>query len=231
MRRSALACISTSVVAAAVALAGDAPLDPARVGTAELEAQLAKKPNVYLVLDPPRRVIEVKARGVVLDSIAVSGIEIVSHQPLLRRSAPEGPALPALWSVEDGPGDTDREVIAPAALRPYTSEEEEEEEPAATPTPAGTRGPAPKPTQVPEPPSSYRSRLSSGWDLWVTDALPPSGIWDRYWAAVREGWARLRGDARQYRPAITVALARPDAQRLHHLMRKGMAVIIAAGSP
>ena len=230
MRRSALASISTSVVAAAVALAGDVPLDPARVGTAELEAQLAKKPNVYLVVDPPRRVIEVKARGVVLDEIAVSGIEIVSHQSVFRMSAPAGPALPALWSVEEGPGDTDREIISPATLRPYSSEEDEEEA-AATPTPAGTRAPAPKPTPVPEPPSSYRARLSSGWDLWVTDELPPAGIWDRYWEAVSEGWARLRGDAREYRPAITVALARPDAQRLHHLMRKGMAVLVAAGSP
>lgn len=230
MRHSALASIFTSAVAAAAAIAGDGPLDPSRVGTVELEAQLAKKPNVYLVLDPPRRVIEVKARGVVLDSIPVSGIEIVSHQPIFGASPPEGPALPASWSVEEGPGDTDREVIAPASLRPYSSEEEEEE-PAATPTPAGTRGPAPTPTPVPEPPISYRSRLSSGWDLWVTDTLPPSGVWSRYWAAVREGWERLRGDARQYRPAITVALARPDAQRLHHLMRKGMAVVVAAGAP
>jgi hypothetical protein len=230
MRRSALASISTSVVAAAAALAGDVPLDPARVGTAELEAQLAKKPNVYLVVDPPRRVIEVKARGVVLDEIAMSGIEIVSHQPVFRMSAPAGPALPALWSVEEGPGDTDREVISPATLRPYRSEEDEEAA-AAEPTPPGTKAPAVKPTPVPEPPSSYRSRLSSGWDLWVTDALPPSGTWDRYWDAVREGWARLHGNAREYRPAITVALARPDAQRLHHLMRKGTAVLVAAGSP
>jgi hypothetical protein len=214
-----------------MAIAGDAPLDPARIGTVELEAQLAKKPNVYLVVDPPRRVIEVKARGVVLDSIPLSGIEIVSQRPLFSGSPPAAPALPALWSVEEGPGDTDREVIAPASLRPYSSEEEEEEEPVATPVPAGTRGPAPTPTPVPEPPASYRSRLSSGWDLWVTDALPPSGLWNRYWAAVAEGWARLRGDARQYRPAITVALARPDAQRLHHLMRRGMAVIVAAGAP
>ena len=230
MRLSALASFSTSIVAVAAAVAGDAPLDPARVASVELEAQLARQPNVYLVLDPPRRMLEVKSRGVVLDAIPLTGIEIVSQQPLFRSAAPEGPALPALWSVDEGPGDTDREVISPASLRPYSSEEEEEE-PAATPSPAGTRGPAPTPTPVPEPPSSYRSRLNSGWDLWVTDELPPTGLWDRYWAAVREGWARLRGDAREYRPAIMVALARPDARRIHHLMRKGMSIVIAAGAP
>ena len=232
MRRSALASSFSSIVAAAVAVAGDAPLDPARVGTVELEAKLARKPDVYLVLDPPRRVLEVKARGVLLDAIPLTGIELVSQQPIFRSAPPTSPALPALWVVDEGPGDTDREVIAPPSLRPYSAEEEEEEEePEATPIPVGTRGPAPTPTPVPEPPSSYRSRLSSGWDLWVTDELPPVGAWARYWAAVREGWARLRGEARDYRPAIMVALAPADARRVHHLMRKGTAIVIAAGAP
>jgi hypothetical protein len=230
MRRSALAYIFTSVVAAA-AFAGDAPLDPARVGTVELEAQLAKKPSVYLLLDPPRRMLEVKSRGVVLDGIPLTGIEIVTQQPLLARGVPAGPALPAVWSIEKGPGDTDREVIAPESLRPYSNGEEDEEEPATAPTPAGTRGPAPTPTPVPEPPSSYRSQLSSGWDLWITDSLPPSDLWDRYWAAVREGWARLRGGTEEHRPAIAVALSAGDARRVHHLMRKGTSIIIAAGAP
>ena len=229
MRLSALAFTSTSL-AAAMVFAGDGPLDPARVGAVELEAQLARKPNVYLLLDPPRRMLEVKARGVVLDGIPLNGIEIVSQQPLLARGVPIGPALPAVWSIDEGPGDTDREVISPESLRPYSSEEEEEE-PATTPTPAGTRGPTPTPTPVPEPPTSYRSRLSGGWDLWITDRLPPSGLWERYWAAVREGWTRLRGGAVEHRPAITIALPAADAQRLHHLMRKGTPILIAAGAP
>jgi len=231
MSLSARASFFTSLAAAAVAVAGDAPLDPARVGSFELEAQLARKPSIYLVLDPPRRVLEVKARGVALDTIPLVGIELVSQRSLFGSAAPEHPALPALWAIDEGPGDTDREVIAPATLRPYTSEEEEEDEPAATPVPGATRGPAPTPTPVPEPPVSYRSRLSSGWDLWVTDRLPPTGLWARYWAAVAEGWARLRGEARDHRPAIMVAVAPADARRLHHLMRKGMSLVVAAGAP
>jgi hypothetical protein len=230
MRQSALASISTSALAVAAALAGDGPLDPARVVSLELEAQVARKPSVYLVLDPPRRVLEVKARGVVLDSLPLAGIEIVSQQPLFRMSAPEGPSLPALWTVDEGPGDTDREVIAPATLRPYSTGDDEEEPPAA-PTPAGARAPAATPTPVPEPPVRYRSRLSSGWDLLVTDTLPPNGLWERYWAAVRDGLARMRGEAADHRPAIALAVARADAQRLHHLMRKGMTLLVAAGAP
>ncbi len=230
MRLSALACFSTSL-AAAVALAGDAPLDPARVATVELEVKLARQPNVYLVLDPPRRTLEVRARGVVLDSIPLSGIETVCQRRFFDSAVPTVPAVPGLWAVDEGPGDTDREVISPATLRPYSSGDEEPPEADATPTPAGTRGPAPTPTPVPEPPSSYRTRLDNGWDLWITDRLPPTGLLPRYWAAVRDGWDRLRGSARNFRPAIMLAVSDQDARRLHHLMRKGTAVLVADGAP
>jgi hypothetical protein len=230
MRLSVLAYFCTSLAAAA-ALAGDAPLDPARVATGELEAKLAKQANVYLVLDPPRRVIEVRARGVVLDSISLSGIETVSQRPFFHASVPVVPAVPGLWTVEEGPGDTDREVISPATLRPYSNGDDEAAEPDAAPTPVGTRGPAPTPTPVPEPPSSYRTRLDNGWDLWITDQLPPTGLLPRYWAAVRDGWERLRGSAHTYRPAIMLAVTNQDARRLHHLMRKGTALLVADGAP
>ncbi len=230
MRLSALAYFSTSL-AAALALGGDAPLDPARVATGELEAKLAKQPNVYLVLDPPRRLLEVRARGVVLDAVQLSGIEVVSHRRFFGGVPPTLPVMPGLWSIEEGPGDTDREVISPATLRPYSNGDEEETQPSATPASAGTPGPAPTPTPVPEPPSSYRTRLDNGWDLWITDRLPPTGLLQRYWAAVRDGWERLRGSGHIYRPAILLAVSDQDARRLHHLMRKGMALLVAAGAP
>jgi hypothetical protein len=227
MRPSALACFSISV--AALALGGDAPLDPARVLTGELEAKLAKQPNIYLVIDPPRRVLEVRARGVVLDTIQLSGIETVSQKPFYSHEAPELPPVPGVWSVDEGPGDTDREVISPTTLRPYSADDEEE--PTPEPTPVGTRGPSPTPTPVPEAPSSYRARLANGWDLWVTDRLPPTSLLGRYWSAVRDGWERLRGVGHTYRPAVMLAVATDDARRLHHLLRKGTAVLVAAGAP
>ncbi len=221
MRRSALACISISLVAAG-ARAGDVPPDPARVATLELEAGLAKRPSVYLVLDPQRRVLEIKARGAVLDTIQLTGIEILSQQPLLRADHPSRPAIPAVWIVKQGPGDTDREVIAPRELRPAPKEDEE-----AEPTPAATGvAPTPTPTPVPLPPQSYRSRLTNGWDLWITDRLPPQSFLGTFVAAVRDGWRRLRGLSQDHPPAVTLAMTDEDARRIHHLMRGGMPILI-----
>jgi hypothetical protein len=224
MRRLALACISISL-AAVGAGAGDVSPDPARVAALELEAGLAKRPSVYLVLDPQRRVLEIRARGAVLDTVQLTGIEIISQQPWLTRDLPEHPPIPALWTIKSGPGDTDREVIAPQELRPAPKDDEEEAEPtpAAQPT-----GPAPTPTQVPVPRTSYRSRLANGWDLWITDRLPPQSLFGTLIAAVSDGWRRLRGLGQDHPPAITLAMTDADARRIHHLMRSGTAILVAS---
>ena len=224
MRRSALACISISL-AALCARAGDVPPDASRVAALELEARLAKKPFVYLVLDPQRRVLEVKARGAVLDTVQLKGIEVISQQPLLTRRAPNRPPIPAVWTLSAGPGDTDREVIAPTELRPAPKEGEEEVEPTPAAAPSG---PMPTPTQVHVPPPSYRSRLANGWDLWITDRLPPQSALGTFTAAVRDGWQRLRGLGEDHPPAVTLAMADEDARRVHHLMRTGTAILVAS---
>ncbi len=76
-------------------------------------------------------------------------------------------------------------------------------------------------------PSSYRSRLDNGWDLWVTDQLPPQTRWQTLLAAVRDGWRRLRGRGQNHIPAITLAMTDADAQRIHHLLRTGMPILVA----
>ena len=106
------------------------------------------------------------------------------------RSLPSSPSVPAMWMVKEGPGDTDREVIAPTELRPMPAEDEEEVEPTPAPTPAG---PTPTPTPVPEPPVSYRVQLENGWDLWITDRLPQQGFLRLVGLALRDGWNRWRG--------------------------------------
>jgi hypothetical protein len=224
MRRSALACISISL-AALGARAGDVPPDQARVAALELEAGLARRPSVYLVLDAQRRVLEIKARGAVLDTVQLTGLEIISQQPLLTRDLPDHPPIPALWTVKSGPGDTDREVIAPTELRPAPKDDEEEAEPTPAATPAG---PAPTPTQALVPPVSYRSQLANGWDLWITDRLPPQSLAGTFLAAVHDGWRRLRGLSQDHPPAITLAMADTDAQRIHHLMRSGTAILVVS---
>jgi len=222
MRPSALACICISLAAAAVR-GGDIPPDPTRVAALDMEAGLARRPTVYLLLDPQRRVLEVKSRGAALDSVTLKGIEIVSQQPVLRSDALTHPPFPAVWTIEQGDGDSDREVIAPSELKPAPKMgEEEEAEPAAAPG-----APTPTPTPVALPPVSYRNRLSNGWDLWVTDALPPQSRVQTLLAAVRDGWRRLRGLGEDHVPAITLAMADEDARRVHHLLRTGMPILVA----
>jgi len=208
-------------------MAGDVPPDPARVAALELEAGLAKRPSVYLVLDPQRRMLEIKARGTILDTIQLAGIEIMSQQPVLRARHPAHPPIPAVWTVKEGPGDTDREVVAPKELRPAPKDDEEDE--SAEPTPGASPAvPTPTPTPVPMPPPSYRSRLTNGWDLWITDTLPPQSLFGTLVAAVRDGWRRVRGLGEDHVPAVTLAMTDEDARRVHHLMRGGTSILIVS---
>ncbi len=223
MRRSVLASISISL-AAGLARAGDVPPDPARVAALELEVGLAKRPVVYMVLDPQRRVLEVKARGVVLDTVPLTGIEIMSQQRLLTRDHPTNPPIPAVWTVAQGPGDTDRELVAPEKLVPAPKDDEEDEEP----TPPADATPTPTPTPVPLPAASYRARLTNGWDLWITDRLPPQDRIGSFLAAVRDGWRRLRGLGEDHAPAITLAMTDDDARRIHHLVQSGLAILVGS---
>jgi hypothetical protein len=226
MRRSVLTFICTSLLAVAAARAGENPPDPAQVTALEMEAALAKRPLVYLVLDPERRTLEVKARGAVLDTIHMRGIELVSQQPLLGWHASTLPPLPAVWTIANGPGDWDREVVQPTELRPEPKEDDD-----ASDLTSGQSAP-PTPTTTPAPEhetsSSYRAALSIGWDLWVTESLPPQGRWRIFTAALHDGLARAQGRGKDLPPAVTLAVPREDAQRLHHLMRSGMAILVTA---
>ena len=228
MSRLALAFTFTSLALARLVCGGEPVPDPATVTALELEAKLVKKPAVYLVLDPARRVLEVRARATVLDSVRLSGLEIASQQSLFRRSLPQSPAIPALWTVKMGPGDLDREVIAPSELRPIPKDEDTVEE--ATPTPSPGRV-TPTATPTPEPPASYRANLENGWDLWVVEQLPAQTRFGLLLAAIRDGWDRLRGEGADYAPSITLAMERADALRIHHLLHSGMAILVVSASP
>jgi hypothetical protein len=229
MSRLALAYTFTSLALARLVCGGEPVPDPGTVAGLELEAKLAKKPAVYLVLDPARRVLEVRARATVLDTVKLTGLEIASQQSLLRRSLPQSPAIPALWAVKMGPGDLDREVIAPSELRPIPKDDEEPVE-EAQPV-AGTPGPTPSPTPNREPPASYRANLENGWDLWVVEQLPAQTRFGLFLEAIRDGWNRLRGESADFAPSITLAMERADALRVHHLLHSGMAILVLSATP
>jgi hypothetical protein len=223
MRASALASTCSSLLLALVAVAGEPPPDPGTVATLEIEARLARKPDLYLVVRAPDRKLEIKARGVLLDSVPLSGVEVVAPRRMLGEPSPRRLEVPAVLVVKDGPGDLAREVIAPQELKDMPGEDEEEE-----PTTGPTAPPA-TPTPIPEAPFSYRAELDNGWDIWVCEKLPGAGLLTRLRTAASDGWARLWGRAESYRPALTLAMSREDAQRIFHLFNTDRTILIAAG--
>jgi len=172
------------------------------------------------VLDPARRTLAVKARGLTLTETPVRQLSRLVFRPLF--GSGEAPPLeaPAIWRVVRGPGDTDRETIAPTTLRPYSEEEER-----AEPTPTATPAPGAEPTEG--KPSTYRVALDNGWQLLITDAPPRLGWLRRFGASVADGWQRLRGREPSHPPLVALVLAGEDARALHHLFRSGAAILVA----
>jgi hypothetical protein len=216
--RSALAFSCSSLLVAAGA-AATASADEVNLMFAELEAGLAKKPDVYLVLDAAAGRLEVKSRGLELSVVKLAEATRLEFRPMFGDATAPPLRAPALWTVEQGPGDTDRETIAPTTLRPYSEEEEK-----AEPTPAGA--PAKKPGEG-DKPSSYRVSLDNGWQLLLVNESPRLGWFQRLRAAVRDGWMRLRGEEPGHPPLVALVVAPEDARRLHHLFRSGRAILVA----
>lgn len=220
-RAFALAAAIAAGFGAGAARAADG--EALRLRALELEAELARKPALYLVLDLGAKRLEVRVRGTVLTEVALRETHRLVFASLFGEA--EAPPLraPALWSVVEGPGDTDRETIAPTTLRPYSEEEEEETAPAPATTPA-------KPAGEPEKPSSYRVQLDVGWQLFVVDEPPRLGALRRFAAAVHDGWLRMQGEEPAHPPLVTLVVAKEDARRLHHLFRSGMAILVVPGA-
>lgn len=196
-----------------------------RLRTVEFETALAREPKIYLVLDPSGRHLDIKSRAMVLERVEIDALLLLEFEPLF--SSAESPELsaPTVWKITQGPGDTDRETIAPVELRPY-SEEEEKEEPAPAAPSGGAAAPAPKKPDETTIPSSYRATLDNGWQLYVTGEAPQSTFFRRFVASVRDGWKRLRGEEPEHPPLITLVVAPAAAQRLHHLFRSGTEILV-----
>ncbi len=217
-----------SLAAGAPAKSSQVPPDSAalaRLRTIEFETALAREPRIYLVLDPGSRRLDIKSRAMVLERVELTALLLLEFQPLFSDHRSPGLSAPTLWKVTQGPGDTDRETIAPAELRPY-SEEEEQEEPAPA-APAGTSAaPVQKKPDETTIPTSYRATLDNGWQIYVTAEAPQSSFFRRFAASVRDGWQRLRGAEPQHPPLVTLVVAPAAAQRLHHLFRSGTEILV-----
>ena len=223
--RSALACTCTSVLVVG-AVAAQPAADP-RATALELELELARTRSLYLVVDPMGRQLQVRARGIVLDAVALSNAVIQSMAPLLTSGDPPSLKMPAVWRVTQAPEDTWRRVITPPTLRPYS----EEEEPTPWPTGAG-----PKPTRTPTPtpvvvPPDYDLKLDSGWRIEVTSENPTL-LGSRLGGAIVSGWRRLLGrHSDEEPPRLVLVMAAEDASRIRHLFVPGTAVLLAPTGP
>ncbi|HEX9799657.1 MAG TPA: hypothetical protein VGC00_05740 [Thermoanaerobaculia bacterium] len=196
--------------------------DLRRLRAVELETELARQRAIYFVLDPDARRLTVKVRATELETVRLLEIRRLVFAPIFGSATPPELPAPAVWTVVEGPGDTDRETIAPTTLRPY-SEADEEEEPPATATPGAPAKPG---GEVAGKPTTYRVRLDVGWQLLVTSEPPRLGFAQRFAAAVRDGWQRLRGEEPSHPPLIALVVAPDDARRLHHIFRTGTRILV-----
>lgn len=202
----------------------------ARLRAIEFETALARDPKIYLVLDPAGMHLDIKSRAMVLERVELDALLLLEFESLFSQAASPELSAPTLWKVTQGPGDTDRETIAPLELRPYSEDEEKVEPPAPTTlgTTASGSGSAPakkKPDEAPIP-TSYRATIDNGWQLYVTAEPPQSSFLQRFAASVLDGWQRLRGKEPHHPPLITLVVAPAAAQRLHHLFRSGTEILV-----
>lgn len=210
-RRARLAAAALWLAVAPIA-AYAADRDPLRAA----ERALAAERDLYLVVMAEPPALEIKARGLTLDRLPLSGVAVV-----VRRDAgsppPEPLALPVVWRVaETAAAEPPRRLVAPAELKPAPAEETEEA--AATTAEA---------EPLPEPPADYRIGFDGGWELWVGPAPPRGGVIARFASAVAAGWRALRDAGPEPPGAVALAADAATARRIHHLFRAGTPVLVA----
>jgi hypothetical protein len=201
----ALACIFSS---AAPASASESAL--------EMELSLALSPSLYLRLDVGRRVVEVKVRGMVLDTHEVRAVKFVYTN---LAGAEESEALPGLPLVVKSEGVREvewRQIVAPPTLVPYS---ESAEPPAAKLTAAVIR------------PDQYEVDLDSGWRL-VVGPESPYGPGSRLGRRLVSGWKRLIGrHGEPPQPSLVVEMSSEDSRELVHLFADGIPIVITCNTP
>lgn len=222
-RRWVLASFCTSAFAAAIA----SPLWAAGTKaptTASLEAEvaLARRPGVYMVVDPCSMQLDVKARGFLLESLPLRDVRALTFRPLVGGgTAITELTLPATLKVEQGPPWPQRGVEAPATLRPYTGDES-----APTPPPGTTPTPIPTATPLPLAPARYTVGMNDGWRLAVGPSVAARNPLRRFFAAVGDSWRRLRHQTAKHPPTLALAVDPEAAREIFHLFQPGVSVLV-----
>jgi len=209
-----LACICSSAV---VAAPGQGASDPV-----VLELDLARRGEVYLVLEADGRSLSVRARGMELDAVPLLEVRAAWLHRAGDPLPPTPPGGPQVWRITEAPADSWRRVVAPEVLVPYV----EDGEASAQPAQAGQR-----PASPPFRPDRYAVATDSPWRLAVAtsvDAVVPLGCWRR----LVRGWKTLVGaPASPFEPTLVLVVAdADDARGLVHLFRPGMSVVIGGAA-
>ena len=206
---SALAFTFISLVAASPTHAADAAL----VRATELEAGLAEQPDLYMVIDLGGRTAHLKARGIVLDEVQLTSITTMERSTLTALGSIEPLEVPALWQVATGPGGGSRPVLTPTLGEPG----------------AETSGPpvTARPQLNVVAPTAYDFPVREGWRIEVGPFDARAGIFSRFWDSVASGFSRLTFQSHEQQGrSLRLGMAPADAERLHHVFRKGFPILL-----
>lgn len=207
---SALALTCTSLLVQAGAGVAASP------DATTLELGLAKGRHLYLVIDPDSARLSIRARGMELDAVVASRVEIAWGATTTFAGDPPTLELPTVWRITEEPEAEWRRVVAPEALSEYDAD--------------GDGSSAPSPTPASPRPERYDLPTDAGWRLAIgssSQGLVPSG----FWARVHRGWRRLIGaPLPPMPPTLLLVVVEEDARRLVHLFRPGTAVLVARGA-
>jgi hypothetical protein len=194
---------------------------PAAERALELELELARERDLYLVVHLAERRLEVKARGIVLDAIPLTDGALTRYVP---PGTPEGTletGLPALRFVVEPDPRAVRTVVTATELVPYPGDGE----PSVAPPAPEAAGHGPRAADA-EPPASYRVGLDSGWDLWIDPAAVGPSIGERLGRVLLDRWRSLRGRPAVERVILGLAMTPEDGRRLHHLLGEGAVLLV-----
>jgi hypothetical protein len=189
---------------------------------ASLELDLARRPEVYLVVDADASRLSIRIRAMEVDAVSLRDIRTAWQGNGVAPGPPPTIEVPTVWTVTEPPTAEWRRVVAPAELAPYTDDRATGDVGAAgrpSPTPGASR------------PDRFTVSTDSGWRLAVAtsvrDAVAVGG-----WRRVVRGWRRvLHGPEPAVPPTLVLVVSAPDdARRLIHLFRPGAAVLLVGGS-
>lgn len=192
-----------------------AEVHAASPSNAEAELALARKPALYVVVDPARGAVEIKIRGQAFVSLPLAGWAFLVYVPGPGSEHPEL-ALPATLQVTGDPLSAIRRVATVESLRPYDDDDEDT--------------PAPSPPPPPERAVTFEAPLESGWVLSVGPKLPPTRGLSGWAARLADGWATVRARPPARPPLLALALGADAASRLHHVLRPGTAILVLSPS-